>query len=80
MMWTFDKDGGFITCSDEGNYDYAYPTSQMAVEARIRTELVAKAMCANADIVADYLIASERNAYLKTKFEEAISSDRSHLL
>lgn len=47
--WAFDAKGGFIVCSEHGNYGYAYPTSEDAVKAALNPRQVADRLARDAD-------------------------------
>lgn len=49
MRYGFDKNGGFLVQSDNGNCAYAYPTSVNATTAKRLASEIAARMAANAD-------------------------------
>lgn len=81
MMWAFDKQGGFIVRSNNGNWAYAYPTSPHAVAAARKNKdaMIALAMARKADADAEWLpadIINRMNAYLKDQFYRCIDFDQ----
>lgn len=49
MLYGFDKNGGFLVQSDNGNCAYAFPTSVNATQAKRLAFEIAARMAANAD-------------------------------
>lgn len=65
------RDGGFVVCSDAGNWAYAYPTSAHATSAKRQPEAVARIMAAEADDEARYCspdICTNYNAIMSEKY------------
>jgi hypothetical protein len=65
ITWIFDAQGGFIVRSEQGNYDYAYPTSPHAKNARKDPAHIASVMARKADANAEIYPFAERNEHLR---------------
>lgn len=72
MKYLLCRDGGFLVCSDAGNWAYAYPTSPHAAKAKRNPGVVASKMAAEADrdarTCSGYIL-DEHNRHLSQSYD-----------
>jgi hypothetical protein len=73
IRWTFDAQGGFIVCSARNNWDYAYPTSPHATQAKKDPAHVASIMARKADTNSTTYYFPKRNQRIAEAYQRSKS-------